>query len=341
MSISKIDWSRQSRKRLKLLEYDTEKCLITSFLEISNEISEIMKQNKHLLQLIHTKFKKEEPRIKELDVPSILNKLLSNAYKNSKQIPNHRRFEEVLKKFATSLLIYAGPLSYRFVAHALPSLRTIQRNINKEYIAISEGEFIFDGLLEHLHNQKCPLIVSIGEDATRIIAKVDYDESTDRLVGFALPTNKESGLLITDAFLASSFEAIESHFQNSRPSKYALLYMAQPLSPVAPAFILACLGTDNRFSTEHVLKRWAYIREECSKRGISVISHGDTRALLGMKHSTNFFEARKSNKCLPARSAQTSLTLYRPKLQICNLASNVNMAKVADLQLLLLMLVID
>ncbi len=97
---------------------------------------------------------------------------------------------------------------------------------------------------------------------------------------------------VNDAFLTSSFEAIESHFHYSAVSKYALLYMAQPLSPATLAFILACLGTDNRFNTEQVLKRWMYIREECSKRGISVISYGtdgDTRALLAMKHSTNFF----------------------------------------------------
>ena len=73
--------------------------------------------------------------------------------------------------------------------------------------------------------------------------------------------------------------------------------MAQPLIPATPAFILACFGTDNSFSTEEVLKRWCYIREECNKRGIRVISHGadgDTRALLGMKISTNFLVKDKS-----------------------------------------------
>ena len=45
------------------------------------------------------------------------------------------------------------------------------------------------------------------------------------------------------------------------------------------------------------MKRWCYIREECNKRGIRVISHGadgDTRALLGMKISTNFLVKDKS-----------------------------------------------
>ena len=135
---------------------------------------------------------------------------------------------------------------------------------------------------------KSPLIVSIAEDATRVIAKVDISNWS---VGFVLPINKTSGLPIKDRFLASSFDAIESYFNTSKPSKYALLYMAQPLIPATPEFILACFGTDNSFSTEEVLKWWCYIREECNKRGIRVISHGadgDTRALLGMKISTNF-----------------------------------------------------
>ena len=95
-------------------------------------------------------------------------------------------------KLAESLLIYAGPMAYRFVqsnmSQALPSLCTVQRRINDEYIQLSEGEFRFDDLLEHLECHR----------STRIIAQVEYDENnTNRLVGFVLPSN-ESGLPIFD-----------------------------------------------------------------------------------------------------------------------------------------------
>ena len=36
----------------------------------------------------------------------------------------------------------------------------------------------------HLNFYNSPMVVTIGEDATRIIKRVDYDSETDRLVGF-------------------------------------------------------------------------------------------------------------------------------------------------------------
>ena len=113
----------------------------------------------------------------ELDtVPMFLRKIMANAQQNSAIAPQSRRFEDVIVKFALSLLIYAGPSAYCFVqsnmSQALPSLQTVQRKIHKEYLQLSEGEFRFN---EHLRRYKSPPIVSIGEDATRIIAKIDYD----------------------------------------------------------------------------------------------------------------------------------------------------------------------
>ena len=102
---------------------------------------------------------------------------------------------------------------------------------------------------------KAPLIVSIGEDATRIIGRVDYDSQTDRLVGFVMPVN-ELGLPVTDTYLATSFITIEKFFSTSTVAKYAFLYGP---AIITIAFILACFSTDNCFTTEHVLKRWTDI----------------------------------------------------------------------------------
>ena len=93
--------------------------------------------------------------------------------------------------------------------------------------------------------------MSIGEDATRVIAR----DRTNRLVGFVLPCDND-GLPICDSFLATSFESIEECFTNAVISKYAFVYMAQPLSSSVAAFCLACFGTDNKFTALHVLKRW-------------------------------------------------------------------------------------
>ena len=52
----------------------------------------------------------------------------------------------------------------------------------------------------------------IGEDATRITARVEYDSEMSRLVGFVLPCD-EMGLPISSSFMATSFQSIESSFK--------------------------------------------------------------------------------------------------------------------------------
>ena len=88
-------------------------------------------------------------------------------------------------------------------------------------------------------------LVSIGEDATRVILRIDYDNETDRLIGFVLPCD-DSGLPVVDTYLAVSFDSIKKSFS----AKYAFVYMAQPLCQNVLAFCLACLGTDNKFTAE-------------------------------------------------------------------------------------------
>ena len=137
--------------------------------------------------------------------------------------------------------------------------------------------------------------MSIGEDATRVISRVEYDSNTNRLVGFVLPLNKE-GLLLTDSFVATSFEAIEDAFATRTKANYAFTYMAQSLSEGAPSFCLACIGTDNRFDAEVVLNRWTYIFNQCKKRGISIISFGadgDTREMKAMQVSCQLLLSTK------------------------------------------------
>ena len=113
----------------------------------------------------------------------LLKHLMSNAEKNVQKMPKQRRHNELLKKFATSLLIFAGPLSYEFVhrnmPEALPSLRSVQRILLNEYQPFHVGDFRFDELEKHLTSYKAPMVVTIGEDATRLVKRVDYDSETD------------------------------------------------------------------------------------------------------------------------------------------------------------------
>ena len=119
----------------------------------------------------------------------------------------------------------AYDLVHRNMPIALPSLRTVQREVQNEYKTISEGYFQFDGLEKYLTQHRIShKVVSISEDATRIITRIDYDSESDRLVGFVLPCN-DQGLPLVDSFLATTFESIQNMFETNQWSKYAYIYV--------------------------------------------------------------------------------------------------------------------
>ena len=247
-------------------------------------VDEIQQSNKRLAQVMN-----REPT--DFPFSTILKQIIVNAERNARVLPQGQRHSEVIKKISIALFIYAGPLAYEFLQknlhQALPSLRTIQRHIHTNYETINEGEFRFDGLASHIIQHKTTNSVTIGEDATRVISRVEYDSQTDRCVGFVLPLS-ENGLPLIDSFLAVSFDAIKNMFAKHATAKYAYVFMAQPLAKNTPAFCLACFGTDNKFSAAHVLMRWRYIMHECEKKKIVVVSFGgdgDSRLMKAMKSS--------------------------------------------------------
>ena len=125
-----------------------------------------------------------------------------------------------------------------------------------------EGEFLFADLLAHLNSYNADKVVAIAEDATRVIARAEYDNETDIIVGFVLPCDT-NGLPLCDSFIATSFSAIESMFKDNEIARFAYVYMAQALSKQVPAFCLACVGTNNCFNAVDVLKRWKHIYLQC------------------------------------------------------------------------------
>ena len=223
---------------------------------------------------------------------------------------------EDIVKFSTSLLLYGGPMAYNLIQKnmedALPSLRTVQRTIRSEYYPLSEAQFQFDGLVSHLNKYNAPFVIAISEDATRVVARVEYDRENDRMVGFMLPCS-EDGLPLTDSFLATSFEVIEQCFRTCEISKFAYVYVAQCVSPTVPAYCLACMGTNNSFTATDVLKHWRYIFIECQKRNVTVISFGadgDTRLLRAMKISTQL-KVSSTNKSLYNSSPSPLTTEFK------------------------------
>ena len=238
-----IDWSREARGRRKLQSIGDESCQthITDYYSIVDNIDRLLQENiklSFLLQQGQGRDIKEPPAANSALTP-VLKQIISKAERNAQCLPKGRRHSEVLKKFATSLFIYAGPLAYNFLQEnlpqALPCLRSIQQVVHSEYKTIHEGEFRFEELVAHISQHKAPNVVTIGEDATRVISRVEFDSGTNRCVGFVLPLNN-LGLPEVDSFLAVSFDGIEKIFSNNKIAKYAYVYMAQPLCEVPLLF---------------------------------------------------------------------------------------------------------
>jgi len=152
--------------------------------------------------------------------------------------------------------------TYQMAYHAFKQFR----GVYTIWAQVNESLF-YDLLAQHLNNYKATKIIAVAEDATRVIAWAQYDNETDKVVGFVLPCDA-NGLPVVDSFMATSFSAIETMFKNNTIAKFAYVYMAQAMSLRVPAFCLACLGTDNRFNADDVLKRWKYIYLDCKAHNI-------------------------------------------------------------------------
>lgn len=102
----------------------------------------------------------------------------------------------MIKKF---VFVWGTNGLHQNMLDALPSLRTVQRMIHADYHPIAEGQLQFDELVIHLTKHNAPFVVAISEDATRIIARVEYDVETNRMVGFVLLCD-DNGMPMADSF---------------------------------------------------------------------------------------------------------------------------------------------
>ena len=181
-----INTSRMQRKII----HDFTQTYITDYFKVLDDIETLAKENEKLSKLL-----KQCCTNKYIDtgghgLTPILRQILINAEKNVCKYPTQRRHTEILKKFATALFIYCGPLLYEFIhqnmCQVLPSLQSVQRLIHSQYKIMDEGTFRFDDLSKHITDHNAPKIVSIGEDATRVIGRVDYDSETNRLFRYVV-----------------------------------------------------------------------------------------------------------------------------------------------------------
>ena len=175
LTSSVSDWSREGRRKKLLVKAasDIKQTCTTQYYDIVDEIERLSHTNEVLSVL-------QQRPSDQLPFSPVLKQIIVNAERNATALPQAKRHPEVLKKFATALLIYAGPLAYNFLQknlhEALPSLRTVQRIVHAKFDAMNEEEFCFDGLAAHIAKHNTVGLVSIhGDDATCIICRVEFD----------------------------------------------------------------------------------------------------------------------------------------------------------------------
>lgn len=129
-----------------------------------------------------------------------------------------------------------------------------------------------------LEERSLPKYIWIGEDATRINGKIEYDSKTNNLIGFTLPLC--NGLPVVNSFEAISAKNIFDFFSSEQKANYAYVIMAQVLAEDAPSFCLSIFGTNNKFTADDVLKRWDAITKIANTYGITILgfcADGDSR----------------------------------------------------------------
>lgn len=178
----------------------------------------------------------------------------------------------------------------------VPSIQTIKRDLGAVE-NIEEGKIRSDELKEFLEKNNYEKYVWLSEDATRCVSRVEYDNTSDKFVGFVLPFN-DDGIPDTSKFHNVEATQLKCSFTENNISQYIYCVMAQPLSLNASSFCLSAFGTDNKFKTKDVHKRLETIIDDLKNKGIRVLgvsSDGDTRLLKYMKIISQIGDKNKND----------------------------------------------
>lgn len=231
----------------------------------------------------------------EFDGTFILKELVETARKNKKVHSTRYRYSDSVQWFATYLFLLGGRATYEFVSSnlPLPSVSTIREYIvsskmslfsdfllilaylvsyiQKRKEKIVEGELRCKELSEYLNKIGAPKEVWINEDGSGIVSHVAYDQTTNQLVGLALPLDK-NGMPVPFSFTPNSVGEINDQMKHNARSTLVYLILAQPIQSNAAPFILQVFGTNNKFKSNDVLQRWTHIRDQLARLKITFIS---------------------------------------------------------------------
>lgn len=149
----------------------------------------------------------------------ILNLLIKSSERNCRTEKSQgNRYDEVLKLFCVYMFMFCGRYAYETLQSnmSLPSISSISKYLKSNGPLIKEGELRSLQLKKYLEQFQIKH-VWISEDATRITARIQYDSSSNELIGFVLPLDSKNGMPNTSVYLARSAREIENHFISDNP----------------------------------------------------------------------------------------------------------------------------
>ena len=115
-------------------------------------------------------------------------------------------------------------------------------------------------------------IKTICAHTVGIINRIEYDELTNRFLGFCLPL--QNGIPECHAFILDTYENIKDAVAKNASAKYAHCILAQPVDGVAPPSIMFVLGTESKYDFKVIQQRWDHIEAELLRRNIRIVSFG-------------------------------------------------------------------
>ena len=222
---------------------------------------------------------------------------IDNISNNLVTPPNRYRYSEEIEKFAFVFYLLAGRQGYELIRlnlpGSLPSLSTLSSNFSQHREKIQEGQFRFESMQAHFASTNVKYVFA-SEDCTGVIQKVSYDRDSNSFIGLCPPLQTD-GFPRVSAFNINSFSELEYALQNGKTSSLINIHVIQPITPPnkhASPFILSAYGTDNKFDSYDLIKRWLKIFDEAKQRGIRIVGFStdcDPRYLRTMRLITNFF----------------------------------------------------
>lgn len=206
---------------------------------------------------------------------NLLNRMIDTSAQNESRPKQGYRYAVDYKRFCVYNRVLSGRMPYNVLNSNLkgcfPSISSTNRYIHRSDHSVIEGELRVDELVNYLKERQQEMWVCLSEDGTRVENRIQYDLRTNQVIGFVLPTS-ENGMPVPLYYKARTADEIIGHFTQNYPvAAYVNTIMAKPIGN-APAFCLLVFGTDNRYTTDVVSKRWEHITLKLNKAGINVAS---------------------------------------------------------------------